>query len=246
MAAKPIRVMANSADLLNALADRGPLSVVDIAEELSMPRPSVYRLLDALQHVGLIGLRDDGRAQLGTEILHLADAAVGGIPEVRAARPAMARLNERTGQTVYLCALRHQMVACLDWVKGTKVTLLLLNPGGTLPPHAGAASRAILAWDEPLRWHVTSAAPLQKLTPHTLVAAHQIEADAVLTRDRGFSISDEDVTIGVAALGVPLFDARGELRGALSVAGLRDDIVPHQDDYGALLKEAAAEISAAI
>ena len=211
-----------------------------------MPRPSVYRLLDALEHVGLIGIRDDGRAQLGTEILHLAGAALAGIPEVGAARPAMVRLSEQTGQTVYLCALRNQMVTCLDWVKGTKVSLLLLNPGGSLPPHAGATSRAILAWDEPLRWKVTSSAPLQELTPHTLTTAKQIEADAKLIRECGFSVSDEDVTIGVAALGVPLFDAHDALRGALSVAGLRDDIIPHQEKYVALLKEAAAEVSAAL
>ncbi|WP_426300126.1 IclR family transcriptional regulator [Arthrobacter sp. R-11] len=236
--------MANSADLLNALADKGPMSVVDIAEAISMPRPSVYRLLDALEHVGLVAIRDDGRAQLGTQILHLASASLEGIPEVSAARPAMARLNELTGQTVYLCAVRNQLVTCLDWVKGTKVTLLLLNPGGSLPPHAGATSRAILAWDEELRGSVIKSAPLQELTPHTLTTPEQVEADAAAIRERGFSVSDEDVTIGVAAIGVPLFDARGSLRGALSIAGLRDDVLPYQDEYVVLLKEAANEVSA--
>lgn len=244
MAAKPIKVMANSADLLNALADNGPMGVADIAEAIAMPRPSVYRLLDALQHVGLVSIRDDGRAQLGTRILHLASASLQGIPEVSAARPAMARLNELTGQTVYLCAVRNQLVTCLDWVKGTKVTLLLLNPGSSLPPHAGATSRAILAWDEELRRSVTASAPLQEFTPKTLTTAEQVETDATAIRGRGFSISDEDVTIGVAALGVPLFDSRGALRGALSVAGLRDHVLPYQQEYVALLLEAASEVSA--
>jgi DNA-binding IclR family transcriptional regulator len=241
VAAKPIKVMANSADLLNALADNGPMSVVDIAEAISMPRPSVYRLLDALEHVELIGIREDGRAQLGTQILHLASASLQGIPEVSAARPAMARLNELTGQTVYLCAVRNQLVTCLDWVKGTKVTLLLLNPGGTLPPHAGATSRAIMAWDDQLRHSVTASAPLQAITPNTLTTAEQVEADAKIIRERGFSVSDQDVTVGVAALGVPLFDSHGVLRGALSVAGLRDDVLPRQDEFIALLQEAAKE-----
>jgi DNA-binding IclR family transcriptional regulator len=244
MPAKPIKVMANSADLLNALADNGAMGVADIADAIAMPRPSVYRLLDALEHIGFVTIRDDGRAQLGTEILHLADAALAGIPEVEAARPAMTRLNEATGQTVYLCAVRNKLVTCLDWVPGTKVTLLLLNPGGSLPPHAGATSRAILAYDDNLRRHVVDSAPLEKFTPHTLTTAKQVESDASLVRARGYSVSDEDVTIGVAALGVPLFNAAGSLRGALSVAGLRDDILPYQEQYAALLREAAREASA--
>ncbi|MBN9130844.1 MAG: IclR family transcriptional regulator [Paenarthrobacter ureafaciens] len=246
MPPKPIKVMANSADLLNALADNGPMSVADIADVISMPRPSVYRLLDALARVGLVGVREDGRAQLGTGILHLADAALKGIPEVGAARSAMQRLNDMTGQTVYLCTLRDRRIVCLDWVEGTKVTLMLLKPGGSLPPHAGATSRAILAYDDSLRSKVLDDAPLQEFTPQTLTSAEQLEADAVLVRERGFSLSDEDVTIGVAALGVPVFDSNGLLRGALSVAGLRDDILPHQSEYVTLLREAAEEVSAGL
>ncbi|MBU8864819.1 IclR family transcriptional regulator [Paenarthrobacter aromaticivorans] len=246
MAAKPIKVLANSAELLNVLADNGPLGIADIAVAISMPRPSVYRLLDALGRVGLVGMRDDGRAQLGTQVLHLADAALREIPEARAARAEMLRLNDVTGQTVYLCALRGQTIACLDWVKGTRVALMQLNPGGHLPPHAGASSRAILAWNESLRWDVTSAAPLEKLTDHTLVSADELEADAATTRSRGYSVSDEDVTIGVAAVGAPLFDARGNLRGAISIAGLRDSIIPYEHEYGSLLLQAAANISEAV
>jgi len=217
------------------------MSVVDIAEEVSMPRPSVHRLLDALERVELIAIRDDGQAQLGTQILHLASPSLEG---GSLCSPAMSRLNELTGQTVYLCAVRNQLVTCLDWVRLTKVTLLLLNPGGSLPPHAGATSRAILAWDDELRGSVTAAAPLQGITPRTLVTAEQVEADAQAIRERGYSVSDEDVTVGVAALGVPLFDSCGKLRGALSVAGLRDDVLPHQDEYVALLQKAAKETSA--
>ncbi|MDI2033590.1 IclR family transcriptional regulator [Paenarthrobacter nitroguajacolicus] len=244
MSSKPIKVMANSADLLNALADKGPLGVADIADAISMPRPSVYRLLDALAHVGLITVRQDGRAQLGTGILHLASAALSGIPEVAAARTAMQRLNDLTGQTVYLCALRDRRVVCLDWVEGTKVTLMLLKPGESLPPHAGATSRAILAYDESLRSKVLEAAPFREFTPQTLTSAKQLEDDAARIRERGYSVSDQDVTVGVAALGVPLFDSNGLLRGALSVAGLRDDVLPHQAEFAVLLREAADEVSA--
>jgi DNA-binding IclR family transcriptional regulator len=119
------------------------------------------------------------------------------------------------------------------------VNLLVLSPGGTLPPHAGALSRAIVAFDDEFRKRAVSHQPFEPLTPHTLTTAEQLEADAELTRSRGFSLSDEDVTIGVAALGVPVFSATGQLAGALSVAGLRDEIITNSDEFYRLLDAAA-------
>lgn len=147
--AKPIQLLAKSAKLLNTVADRGALQISELAEELDMPRPSVYRLVDALKLVGLVSILDDGRTQLGLEVLHLAHAALELLPEVRASRDELERLNSITGQTVYVCAPRGDRIACLDWVRGTRVSLLLLSPGGTLPLHAGATSRAI--WPTALR-----------------------------------------------------------------------------------------------
>ncbi|GAP57196.1 transcriptional regulator protein [Arthrobacter sp. Hiyo6] len=125
--AKPIQLLAKSSKLLHSLADRGPLPISELAEELDMPRPSVYRLTDALRLVGLVLDTEDGRSQLGLEVLHLARAVLDALPEVQAARDELRRLNRVTGQTVYLCAPRESGVACLDWVRGTRVSLLALS-----------------------------------------------------------------------------------------------------------------------
>jgi hypothetical protein len=47
-----------------------------------------------------------------------------------------------------------------------------------------------------------------------------LRRDIEQTREQGYALSHEDVTIGVAALGVPLFDYRGEVIGGLSLAGI--------------------------
>jgi DNA-binding IclR family transcriptional regulator len=45
------------------------------------------------------------------------------------------------------------------------------------------------------------------------------------TREDGIAISDQDVTVGVAAIGVPITDYRGQVRGALSISGIRESIL---------------------
>ena len=60
-------------------------------------------------------------------------------------------------------------------------------------------------------------------------------------------MSDEDVTLGIAALGAPIFDWYGRLQAALSISGIRPAILG--DDAEAmqrLVVEGAREVSQAL
>jgi DNA-binding IclR family transcriptional regulator len=63
------------------------------------------------------------------------------------------------------------------------------------------------------------------------------------TRERGYAISDEDVTPGVASIGVPVFDHSGSVRASLSIGGLREPILGEGSSALELARAAAAEIS---
>jgi DNA-binding IclR family transcriptional regulator len=63
------------------------------------------------------------------------------------------------------------------------------------------------------------------------------------TRERGYAISDEDVTRGVAAFGAPIFDHTGAVRASISVGGIREHLYQHRERAIDLLRGAAAEIS---
>jgi DNA-binding IclR family transcriptional regulator len=40
-------------------------------------------------------------------------------------------------------------------------------------------------------------------------------------RTDGYSISDEDITPGIASIGAPIFDYTGKIRAAISIGGIR-------------------------
>lgn len=243
MAAPIPAVLANGAELLNLLS-AGPIdSVAEVAEGLGIPRPSVYRLLDAFRAIGMVDVTERGGFRLGVDLLRLGDAASAEIPEVAAAGPIMRQLHATTGLTTYLCALRGDEVRCLDWIPGVRVGLLLLKPGGSLPAYAGATSRALLAYDDTLRARVGATQGWTKFTPQTLDSPRALDADAEWVRERGYAISNEDVTTGVAALGVPLFDRAGRMRAALSVAGLSEEILGGEGQLSADLMRAATRFT---
>lgn len=240
---KPIRVLANARELIDVLAAHGPLSPADIATSIAVPRPSVYRLISGLEAISLVHTLHDGRVQLSRRWLHLAEASIAGMTEWRTAPATLERVVEETGQTAYLSVPRDGQAVCISWVQGRGIGVLVLRPGRSLPYHAGAAGRALLAFGpEEDAEAVLARAPFPALTPHTLIEEGALREDIARTRERGYSFSDQDVTLGISALGVPVPDHAGTTRGSLSIGGLSDDIHAETDRYVDVLQRAAGEL----
>ncbi|WP_105567284.1 IclR family transcriptional regulator [Microbacterium halophytorum] len=240
-AARPIRVLANAKSLLDALAERGALTPAEISDVIRVPRPTVYRLAGGLEAIDLIVSLPDGRMDLSRRWLRLADASRAGMREWSGAGAALARLAEETGQTAFLSVPRGERAVCVDWAQGQGIDVLILRPGRALPLHAGAAGRALLAAsdDETLE-RVLGQEPFERFTDATLTTAAELREDVARTRAWGFSVSDQDVTQGIGALGVPIEDAAGRTIGCLSIGGLAEEITKGADEHVVALRREAA------
>jgi DNA-binding IclR family transcriptional regulator len=237
-------ILQRSSNLIQLLAERGPLSTAAVAEQIGLPRPSVYRLADALMQARLVEATPGGKLRVSLRWLKLSDAAREGMREWSRARLVLDGLASRTGQTVYLTVPQAECVICIDWSPGRAISVLALKPGRTLPLYAGAAGRVTLAYrPEPLDDYL-QAAPFPPLTDHTLCSAEELRADVEATISRGYSVSDEDVTPGIGALGAPLVDRDGLFRGAVSIAGLAEDLRVRRGELSAELIASADVLSA--
>jgi DNA-binding IclR family transcriptional regulator len=237
-------ILQRSSRLIQLLAERGPLSTAEVAEEIGMPRPSVYRLADALTQSRLVESTAEGRLQVSLRWLKLSDAARAGMREWSHARSFLDGLASRTGQTILLSVPQADRAICIDWSPGRALSVLALKPGRTLPLYAGAAGRVTLAYrPEPLEEYLR-AAPFPPLTAKTLCTAGELRADVEAITRRGYSVSDEDVTPGIGALGASLVNRDGMFLGALSLAGLAEDIRVRRAELSDDLLACAQELSA--
>nr|WP_198674300.1 IclR family transcriptional regulator [Microcella alkaliphila] len=224
--------------MIEVLSTEGPLTPGEIADRVQMPRPSVYRLLDGLNAIGLTESLPDSTARLSLRWLHLADNARASMREWSGAHSVLLDLVERTGQTAYLSVLRNDEAVCLEWEQGRGIGVLVLKPGRSLPLNAGAAGRTLLAFGADVDTFLASS-PRTRFTAKTLTSGEELRADVDKTRGRGYVISDEDVTEGIAALGVPVKGRAGTIAGALSLAGLASEIRTKQDALVGELRRAA-------
>ena len=240
-----IQVLAKSAALLDILARDGELGAAEVAEEIDEPRSSVYRLLSSLQELGLIrrGTRR-GTYRLGFRLLELGSAVSASFDERQAALPTMKTLREDTGETVFLCVRRGNEAVCIERLEGEHVQSLELRLGGSLPLYVGAAPRVLLAWESPeFSDEYLRTVEFNGYTAKAIRSRRQLRASLADARRDGHVVSDEDVTLGIAAIGAPIFDHRGGIGAALSLSGTRPLIMNSLGSLLRQLKAGAAEIS---
>ncbi|MGN7212778.1 IclR family transcriptional regulator [Brachybacterium paraconglomeratum] len=222
------RIFDNVTATIELLARRGTLPLNTVAEELAIPRANVQRIVGGLVEAEMATIDADGSAQLSTRWLHLAESSRRQRMEWSTAHEALLDLSRSTGHSAYLIVPEEDHGLCIDWAPGHGIGVLELRPGGRLPLHAGAGGLAILAFGTQDVERYLERAPFPPLTSATLTEADDLRAMVDDIRARGYSISDEDVTVGVYSLGVPVL-RDGNFVGALSLGGLKRRMLERPD-----------------
>jgi DNA-binding IclR family transcriptional regulator len=245
-----LELISKAGAILDILEQHGEAGAADLAAAIGEPLSSIYRLLQSLTAIGWV----DRGSRRGAYRLGLSLMTIGGLVEdhldIReASLPSLRELVAATGVTSFLCVRRGSRAVCLERIEGYAVQSLVMVLGGSLPLYAGAAPRALLAFLPAAEQGAILKDTSQRLRDDPPRPADKdIIADIARIRSAGYSVSDADVTPGIAALGAPVFNHRGEVEGALSLSGLRSQVLnpAHVDDSIELLRLAAGKASAAL
>ena len=245
-----LELISKAGAVLEILEQHGEAGAATLAAALGEPLSSVYRLLQSLTATGWV----DRGSRRGAYRLGLSLMTVGGLVEdhldIReASLPSLRQIVDATGLTSFLCVRRGPRAVCLERIEGFAVQSLAMMLGGSLPLYAGAAPRALLAFlPDAEQTAILKDTSQQLRDDPARPDDRSILADLSQIRSAGYSLSDADVTPGIASLGAPVFNHRGEVKGALSLSGLRGQVLDpeHIDEKIALIRRAAGEASAAL
>jgi DNA-binding IclR family transcriptional regulator len=212
-----------------------------MAQELNIARPTLYRLLDAMVAEGLL-LRVEGRYHPGPRVLHWAADALNR-PEVgRLARPALQRLADETGLTASVHVRMGHCRVCVERVEGAGIVRPHVRIGESLPLHVGASGKILLAWlpqDARQELVALSCAAYPEHPLNTPEAAFDI------IRQQGWALSLGERDEALASLSAPVFGPRGDVVAALSISGVRQRFRDDQvAQWRTRVMEAASAVSA--
>lgn len=240
-----LEILDKADAVLRVLASRGEVSAAALSELVGEPTSSTYRLLTNLVALDFVepGSRR-GLFRLAVDVLRVGNLVEDRLDVRDAAGPHLRQLLAQTGATSFLCIRADDRAVCVERFEGRDVRSLALALGQSLPLHHGAAPRAILSF--------LPSSERSALVDRLLAAdaSHppraEVEDVIASTRARGYAISDGDVTPGIAALGAPIFNHRGEVTAALSISGLRAQVLDASPDPSSLVLAAASAASAAL
>src|SRR5271168_3239354 len=139
--------LARGIDLLELLArEQRPMSAVQLADTLELPRSSVFRLIQTLQQKGLIEPDVSRRSfSLGPGVLRLGYQYLTGQDLVQVARRELELLSERVGLSSHLAIRSDREIVYLPHVPGTAGFVSNVNAGARLPAHATPMGQLLLS-----------------------------------------------------------------------------------------------------
>lgn len=224
------------------------MGLADVVERLGLERNQAYRSLKTLEAAGFLIQADDARFEPGPAAVTLATTSIrfqsAGVIDV--AGRYLDALSEATHETVHLFIRNGDRAVCVDRRESPQSVRLVSVLGRSLPLHAGAVPKAILAWvgDDERAAVLARLADLPAYTRRTVRDAAALEAELERIRARGYSLSDEDFDASARGVGVPIFGPDGVVVGGVSVGGPSfrvDDATIER--FATLARATAADIS---
>ena len=234
--------------VLEAFSLKKPeLTFTEVANITGLGRTNVHKLLKTLVSLNCLAQdRNGGAYRLGPKLFELGSRYLAQLNLRRVAMPYLIKLSEVFDDTVYLCIEDKGEALCLERLDGpSPIQVTVLQRGGRMPLHAGAAPMAILSGmqDEKIV-QIMRERSFKRFTENTVGNIDQLLAKVQQVRKQGYSVSWEDVTIGVASFGAPVRDFSGKVIGALSIGGLISRFEGEKKDYFInLVKETSLNIS---
>ncbi|MCG7303818.1 IclR family transcriptional regulator [Pseudoglutamicibacter albus] len=190
------------------------ISLTDIATRTGLPLSTVHRLVGELVEWRFLAKNETGRYQLGIRLWALAQNTGRQLRD--AAKPLLQDLFSLTGETTHLAIREGNEALYIERLYSTKRLARAAKVGGSLPLHATAVGKCILAFEEDWVRDAYLQLPLKAFTPFTEVNPHRLAAQLAKFHKQGYATAHEEVTIGSSSIAVPIFHT-GRLGGALGL-----------------------------
>ena len=240
-----VRTADRTLDIFESFARRQrPITVSDLARELSLPTSTCFALVRTLVDRGfLYYLRPRGAFYPTRRLGRVAEAIGHHDPIAQNVRPLLEALRDATGETVILGKLQGLGVVYLEIIESRQAVRYTMTVGSIRELHASSIGKAIVAAmaDEP-RTSLLAKLKYPKLTEHTIRSRAQYMKSLDEGRKRGYwtNVGESSPDVMGVALPVRIF---GDLYG-INIVGPQSRAERHLRSYVDALRATVRKIGA--
>lgn len=211
-----VRAVDRALDILLCFTSKTDWAMTEIAEHVGLHKSTVHRMLATLEDKGFVERdRATDRYHLGLKVWELSANLSRTDDQATIWLPEMERLRDRLGETVSIYVRDGSERIRIQAVQSNQPVRRVAPVGVRLPLYAGASSKVLIAYSEPLVQESIFGDPSWLYSID--LDYYKIQLDEIVAQ--GYATSFEERELGAAALSAPIFNRTGKVAAALSVSG---------------------------
>jgi len=215
-----IQSLARGLNILELVAESPlPITLTEITNRAHLTKTTTQRFLSTLCSLGYLRRGENKGYILSTRVLSLTHNFLNTSSLVRMAKPYLDELSSELNKTVNLAVLEDVYTLFLYRKEVKRFMKFDLGPGSKLPCYAGALGKVLLAGltHEELN-QCMEKIEFNPITPKTISSKKRLREEIIETKKRGYSICDQELSMDMYSIAVPLLDKQGEVVAAINVS----------------------------
>jgi DNA-binding IclR family transcriptional regulator len=225
-----VPVVRSTFRILEELSRSERLGLREITQDTGIAKSTVFRILSTLVELGYVQRDVERGYRITLALSHLVSDEAANEELRRLAHPVMLSLRDHYGETVNLGVQSMDKVTYLEVVPSEFALRLQESRGASVPAHASALGKAIMAFNPPnsvleqLKGH-----SLEKVTKHTIADREELFAELKRVRNAGYAFDRGEGSMLAVCVGAPILDANGLAIAAMSISGPASRFNPKKD-----------------
>lgn len=222
------------------------LTLSELAERSKLPKPTVFRLLSSLEHMGFVSKSkysdQDVRYRLGLKLLELGGIVADQLELRHIALPFMKKLQSDINETVHLVIREGNEAIYIEKVESNHALRLYTRVGRRSQLSLGSGPQLLLAFlPKTDQEKIISQMSFRKFTENTILSKDELMKKIEIIRKQGFSLSYGEQDEGTLGISYPVYNRNAEVVAALSVSGPVSRLSGSHREYAQLKTEEVAK-----
>jgi len=220
--------------------------ITEIAKTLEYPVTTVSSIVRTLSNIGVLEQNTESRRYgLGMKLFNFG-VIVGETLEInQMAEDPAHQLADSTGLICRVALWDYDAALVTLDITPREAEFLSRRIGPRLVAYCSSVGRVLLSHlDPPSREDYMGKTRFTAFTPYTITDRAGLERELKLTKERGYAINNQELSLDRASIAVPIFKSGGAVAAAISIVGSPQRLL--ESEHGrllGLLKRSADHIS---
>lgn len=200
--------------------DKTYLGLTEISKGMNLSKATVSRFLYTLHNLGYLEKNvETKKYRLSPKVLYLGYSFLKNFDLGHLAYPYLKGMAEEVNETVNLSILDETEIIFIERIEKKQIISMKLQVGSKLPAYCTSMGKVLLASlpDEKID-EILRKSRIEKHTINTNTDIKDIKKELIGVRLKGFSLNDEELTMGLRSIAAPVKSESRETTAAVNIS----------------------------